>query len=130
MAPKGMVDGTLSDASTLIYDNPADVAQLLMDNPPDNDTLPDVTLDDIELPGEIVSDEGSLSSLGSDDDEYDEMRPMRDDMDIVTTRWQPHEVDALMTALNVNRDAVKYHFEGTGGGREVKRQAWVDVASK
>lgn len=120
LAPKGLVDSVLSDASTVA------------DPIPDGHSFNEVTLEDIdiEIGGEIVSDQNSLSSLGSEDNLFDENRVMRQDMDIVTTRWQPVEVDALMTALNVNRDAVKYHFQGTGGGKDVKRQGWTDVTSK
>lgn len=90
-----------------------------------------------EVGGLIVSDGDSISDLDLDEDEvldgmerWDEKGPMRDDMDIVRTRWSSHEVDHLMVAVNVNRDAIKYFFDGPGGGKDVKRRAWKDVAGE
>ena len=86
-----------------------------------------------ETPGLVLSEGDSLSELGDSDDEFgdgpvwNENGPMRDDMPITTGRWQATETDALMVAINHNRAAIKFHFQGAGGGKDVKRTAWKDV---
>ena len=135
LTPKGSVEPLDSDASTLAF-NISDVGNVSAEQENDDSMgeLGDFDLSQLETPGEIVSDGESLSSLGEDSDEdtpgYTEDGPMRDDMPIVTTRWNPDEVEALMTALNTNRDAVKFHFEGPGGGKDIKRRGWTDVVCK
>ena len=81
-----------------------------------------------EEEGEIISDSDSMSSIGEGEEGAGPNDPLVQDRAINTGRWTPEEVDALMTALNINRDAIKFHFDGPGGGKEVKRQAWRDVA--
>ena len=126
MVPRVQVESILSDASTLPWDISGDVE----DADDHDDTGFSMTGTDWEVPGEVVSDLDSLSSLSGDEEGYSEDAPTRDDRPIETGRWQPQEVEALMTAINVNRDAIKFHFVGTGGGKDVKRQAWSDVVGE
>ena len=51
-------------------------------------------------------------------------------MPITRSRWRDEEVDSLMDAINVNREAIKFNFQGPGGGKDVKRQGWKDVVCK
>ena len=93
----------------------------------DVDTIPDDTLNRTH----ISTDANSLTSLSGDEDLiYNETGPMRDDMPIKTGRWEEEEVDALMNAININREAIKFNFQGPGGGKDVKRQGWLDVVGK
>ena len=92
----------------------------------DENTVGDATLGEMEGDSDLAS-LSDISEVGQTHKETDEMRR---DMPVVSTYWKPDEVDALMTALNVNRQAIKFHFDGPGGGRDVKRRAWYDVAGK
>ena len=126
LTPRVVVEPIMSDASTLIWENSGDVPQETVGGHSQDNSLLLDSFTGIELPGEVVSEDDSLSSL-SGDDGFDEEAPMRDDMPITTHRWDKPEVAALMMAVNVNRDAIKFHFQGPGGGKEVKRQGWRDV---
>ena len=137
MAPREAEQIPPSDASTIAWDTSVNHAHPLHmqtehNQADDTDRTYQNTEDDtvFEEGGEVVSDIDSISDLGEGEDEIGPNHPMRDDIPIETGRWRPEETDALMTALNVNRDAIKFHFDGPGGGKEVKRQAWRDVAGK
>ena len=128
LTQKVIVEPVFSDASTLVWEpSQPDVTQ---DARQGNDESTLNTSYEMEIPGDVISDDDSLSSLSDDEGNWDENAPTRDDIPVERGRWKKPEVDALMIGLNVNRDAIKYHFEGTGGGRDVKRQAWRDVAGR
>ena len=130
LAPKGLSDSFNSQASTVPMDHSMDERMELIESEMEMEDAADDTFQDLELeiPGDIV--ENDLSDLEEENGRIRQDDPMRDDMPIVRSRWSAVEVDALFTALNVNRDAIKFHFDGPGGGREVKRQAWRDVAGE
>ena len=131
LKPKVVVQDVHSDDSTLPLNVSGDMRVVHIDSEEgagsiaaEETTVGDATL--AELEGD--SDLESLSDHSEAGDGHKETDPMRRDMPVSTAYWKPEEVDALMTALNVNRKAIKFHFDGPGGGRDVKRRAWYDVA--
>ena len=131
LKPKVVVDDVNSDDSTLPLNVSADDREVHSDThqaeystAEEENTVGHATL--AELEGD--SDLDSLSDHSEAGDGHKETDPMRRDMPVSTCYWKGEEVDALMTALNVNRNAIKFHFDGPGGGRDVKRRAWYDVA--
>ena len=131
LAPRVVSESILSDASTIPYNISGDVENVQVNDSQWTDvSVGEVTVYEMEAPGIIVSDTDSLTSLSDDEQDRREEDPIRDDMPIVTTRWRTEEVSALFDAVNINRDAIKFFFDGPGGGKDVKRQGWRDVASK
>ena len=96
----------------------------------------DETLDqtqDVTMMGERGNADDSDTDLEQPDKDENIPKPtdpVRNDRPIVTSRWKYHEVSALMDAININRECIKFHFTGTGGGKDVKRRAWHEVAGE
>lgn len=44
--------------------------------------------------------------------------------------WREQDTRALVAALNHHRKSLKGNFEGSGGGKEKRDNAWKDVARK
>lgn len=117
-----------SEASTLVMENNEDEHMEFLQEI--RDTFGEINISNFEVPG-VEDDDDALSSLdGEEGDGWREDAPLRDDVPIVTDRWNDEETEALMTAVNVNRGAIKFKFVGPGGGRDVKRQGWLDCVGK
>ena len=128
LAPKTLGESFNSNADTVpmdisIEERQRDVEDIVVDDEGNADD----TFMEAEIPGGVESGD-ELSDLEEEEAKRKEDDPLRDDVPIQRGRWSGEETDALMTALNCDRDAIKFHFDGPGGGREVKRQAWRDVA--
>ena len=133
LKPKEATEEELdSEASTLIFGELDTIDMEGMDYE-DTDIPVGMAEEDLEFPevgpveeqGMVLSDAESLSSIGSSDEEEEDPA-----IPINTGRWTGEEVEALFTAVNVNRDAIKFNFDGPGGGKEVRRQGWRDVVGK
>ena len=72
-----------------------------------------------QLPREMVQNTADLEYDIEDEGDTDHVN-----------YWRLEDTDALVSAINHNRKALKGNFEGSGGGKIKRDKAWVEVAGK